>query len=87
MKKESAPSDTLTLSERAVHSRKAASPSTSCVVYSNMAPGISLEEDYQDYVEDTAHVITGLQTVVSGSLAEEIAEDLEEIAEDTIEGA
>jgi len=38
-------------------------------------------------VEDTARVITGLQTVVSGSLAEEIAEDLEEIAEGTVEGA
>ena len=48
---------------------------------------LNVEEDYPDYVEDTALVITGLQTVVSGSLAEEIAEDLEEIAEDAIEGA
>jgi hypothetical protein len=38
-------------------------------------------------VEDTARVITGLQTIVSGSLAEEIAEDLEEIAEDVAGGA
>ena len=43
---------------------------------------LNAEEDYPDYVEDTARVITGLQTIVSGSLAEEIAEDLEEIAED-----
>lgn len=43
---------------------------------------LNAEEDYPDYVEDTAQVITGLQTIVSGSLAEEIAEDLEEIAED-----
>src|SRR4051812_17707342 len=39
------------------------------------------EEDYPEYVGDTARVITGLQTIVSGSLAEEIAEDLEEMAE------
>jgi hypothetical protein len=43
---------------------------------------LNVEEDYPDYVEDTAVVITGLQTVVSGALAEEIAEDLEELAED-----
>jgi hypothetical protein len=48
---------------------------------------LNAEEDYPDYVEDTARVITGLQTVVSGSLAEEIAEDLKEIAEDAAGGA
>jgi hypothetical protein len=48
---------------------------------------LNAEEDYPDYVEDTARVITGLQTIVSGSLAEEIAEDLEEIAEDVAGGA
>ena len=47
---------------------------------------LNIEEDYPDYMEDTARVITGLQTVVSGSLAEEIAEDLQEIAKDTTEG-
>ena len=47
---------------------------------------LNAEEDYPDYVEDTARVITGLQTIVSGSLAEEIAEDLEEIAEDIAGG-
>jgi hypothetical protein len=48
---------------------------------------LNVEEDYPDYMEDTARVITGLQTIVSGSLAEEIAEDLEEIAEDVAGGA
>ena len=48
---------------------------------------LNVEEDYPDYMEDTARVITGLQTVVSGSLAEQIAEDLEQIAEDATEGA
>ncbi len=47
---------------------------------------LNVQEDYPDYVEDTARVITGLQTIVSGSLAEEIAEDLEEIAEDIAGG-
>jgi hypothetical protein len=38
---------------------------------------------YPAYVEDTARVMTGLETVVSGALAEEIVEALvEDIAED-----
>ena len=36
---------------------------------------LNVEEDYPDYMEDSARVITRLQTVVSGSLAEEIAEE------------
>jgi hypothetical protein len=48
---------------------------------------LNTEEGYPDYVEDTARVMTGLETVVSGALAEEIVEDLaEEIAEDLEEG-
>jgi len=39
---------------------------------------LNTEEGYPDYVEDTARVMTGLKKVVSGALAEEIAEDLEE---------
>ncbi|MDQ3911344.1 MAG: hypothetical protein M3305_06175 [Actinomycetota bacterium] len=39
---------------------------------------LNTEEGYSDYVEDTARVMTGLETVVSGALAEEIAEDLTE---------
>lgn len=42
---------------------------------------LNTEEGYPDYVEDSARVIEGLQTVVSGALAEEIVEDLEEVAE------
>lgn len=49
---------------------------------------LNTEEGYPDYVEDTARVMTGLETVVSGALAEEIVEDLVEgIAEDLEEGA
>jgi hypothetical protein len=48
---------------------------------------LNSEEGYPDYVEDTARVMTGLETVVSGALAEEIVEDLaEDIAEDLQEG-
>ncbi len=43
---------------------------------------LNTEEGYPDYVEDSARLIEGLQTVVSGALAEEIAEQLEEVAED-----
>lgn len=44
------------------------------------------EEGYPEYVEDTAMVMTGLETVVSGALAEEIVEDLEEIVEELEDG-
>lgn len=48
---------------------------------------LNSEEGYPDYVEDTARVMTGLETVVSGALAEEIVEDLaEDITEDLQEG-
>jgi hypothetical protein len=48
---------------------------------------LNTEEGYPDYVENTARVMTGLETMVSGALAEEIVEDLaEEIAEDLEEG-
>ncbi len=48
---------------------------------------LNTEEGYPDYVEDTARVMTGLEAVVSGVLAEEIVEDLaEDIAEDLQEG-
>lgn len=44
---------------------------------------LSTAAGYPAYVEDTARVMTGLETVVSGALAEEIVEDLvEDIAED-----
>jgi hypothetical protein len=43
---------------------------------------LNTKEGYPDYVEDSARVIEGLQTVVSGALAEEIVEDLVEIAEE-----
>ena len=43
---------------------------------------LNTEKGYPDYVEDSARVIEGLQTVVSGALAEEIVEDLVEIAEE-----
>jgi hypothetical protein len=46
---------------------------------------LNTEEGYPDYIEDSARVIEGLQTVVSGALAEEIVEDLAEIAEETPE--
>jgi hypothetical protein len=39
---------------------------------------LNTEEGYPDYVEDSARVIEGLQTVVSGALVEEIAEELAE---------
>lgn len=49
---------------------------------------LNTEEGYPDYVEDSARIIDGLQTVVSGALAEEIVEELvEDIAEDLEEGA
>ena len=43
---------------------------------------LNTEEGYPDYIEDSARVIEGLQTVVSGALVEEIVEDLAEIAEE-----
>ena len=43
---------------------------------------LNTKEGYPDYVEDSARVIEGLQTVVSGALAEEIVENLVEIAEE-----
>ncbi len=43
---------------------------------------LNTKEGYPDYVEDSARVIEGLQTVVSGALAEEIVEELVEIAEE-----
>jgi hypothetical protein len=46
---------------------------------------LNTEEGYPDYVEDSARVIEGLQTVVSGVLAEEIVEDLAEIVEEDSE--
>ncbi len=45
------------------------------------------EEGYPEYVEDSAKIITGLQTIVSGALAEEIVEDLEEMAGDATDRA
>lgn len=48
---------------------------------------LNTKEGYPDYVEDSARVIEGLQTVVSGALAEEIVEDLVEIAEEEHERA
>ena len=48
---------------------------------------LKTEEDYPEYVEDSAKIITGLQTIVSGALAEEIVEDLEEMAEDATDRA
>lgn len=48
---------------------------------------LNTEEGYPDYVEDTARVMMGLETVVSGALAEEIVEELaEDIEEDLAEG-
>jgi len=47
---------------------------------------LNTKEGYPDYVEDSARVIEGLQTVVSGALAEEIVEGLVEIAEEEHEG-
>ncbi len=47
---------------------------------------LNTEEGYPGYVEDSARVIEGLQTVVSGVLAEEIVEDLAEIVEEDPEG-
>ena len=47
---------------------------------------LKTEEGYPEYVEDSAKIITGLQTIVSGALAEEIVEDLEEMAEDATDG-
>ena len=41
-----------------------------------MVRRLNVEEDYPYYMEDTARVITGLQTIVSGSMAEESAEDV-----------
>ena len=46
---------------------------------------LNTEEGYPDYIEDSARVIEGLQTVVSGVLAEEIVEDLAQIAEENPE--
>ena len=43
---------------------------------------LNTEEGYPDYIEDSARVIEGLQTVVSGALAEEIVEDLAELSEE-----
>ncbi len=48
---------------------------------------LKTEEGYPEYVEDSARIITGLQTIVSGALAEEIVEDLEEMAEDATDRA
>jgi hypothetical protein len=48
---------------------------------------LKTEEGYPEYVEDSAKIITGLQTIVSGALAEEIVEDLEEMAEDATDRA
>jgi hypothetical protein len=47
---------------------------------------LKTEEGYPEYVEDSARIITGLQTIVSGALAEEIVEDLEEMAADATDG-
>jgi hypothetical protein len=46
---------------------------------------LNTEEGYPDYVEDSARVIEGLQTVVSGALVEEIVEELVEIAQEDAE--
>jgi hypothetical protein len=46
---------------------------------------LNTEEGYPDYVEDSARVIEGLQTVVSGALVEEIVEELVEIAQEDME--
>jgi hypothetical protein len=46
---------------------------------------LNTEKGYPDYVEDSARVIEGLQTVVSGALAEEIVEGLAEIAKENPE--
>jgi hypothetical protein len=44
---------------------------------------LNTREGYPAYVEDSARVMTGLETMISGALAEEIIEDLvEDIAED-----
>jgi hypothetical protein len=48
---------------------------------------LKTEEGYPEYVEDSAKIITGLQTIVSGALAEEIVEDLEEMAKDATDRA
>ncbi|MDP9458526.1 MAG: hypothetical protein M3Q60_22740, partial [Actinomycetota bacterium] len=42
---------------------------------------------YHSYEEDTDVVMTGLRTVVTGVLVEELVEDLEELAEEASEGA
>ena len=43
---------------------------------------LDAEGGYPDYEEDTNVVMTGLRTVVTGVLVEEIAEDLQELAEE-----
>lgn len=48
---------------------------------------LDAEGGYPDYAEDTGMVMTGLQTVVSGALVEEIVEELQEIAEELVEDA
>ncbi len=44
---------------------------------------LNTEEGYPDYVADTARVMTGVETMVSGALAkenvEDLAKDLEEV--------
>ncbi len=48
---------------------------------------LDAEGGYPDYVEDTGVVMTGLQTVVTGALMEELVEDLQEIGEGIVEKA
>ena len=48
---------------------------------------LDAEGGYPDYAEDTGMVMTGLQTVVSGALVEEIVEELQDMAEELVEDA
>ena len=48
---------------------------------------LDAEGGYHSYEEDTNTVMAGLRTVVTGVLEEELVEDLQEIAEETLEGA
>ncbi len=48
---------------------------------------LDAEGGYPEYAEDTSVVMTGLQTVVTGALMEELVEDLQEIAGELVEDA
>ncbi len=56
-----------------------------CRMLQGLVRRLDAEGGYPDYQEDTNAVMTGLRTVVTGVLVEELVEDLEELAEKALE--